>query len=89
MKEVFDYHLEKERVFYIMATFHGFIKENCIGREIKWININHWTNTEKEFVGTVEDSEEDCLYIRLENSELFCGLMKDLEDADARIEWLS
>jgi len=73
-----------------MITFHGFIKENCIDRKVKWNEFHSYTGYIKnEFIGVVEDTQEDCLYIRLDNGKLFCGLMRELEMADASIEWLS
>ena len=73
-----------------MTTFHSFIKENCLGCKVKWSEFRSYTGDIKnEYIGVVEDTQEDCLYIRLDNGKLFCGLMKELEMADASIEWLS
>ena len=71
-----------------MATLHGFIPENCVGRKVKWEEFNHWMDTSKTFMGIVKDAGEDCLYIELDDGSIHHGLMKDLELGDAMLEWL-
>lgn len=73
-----------------MTTFHGFIKENCVGRKIKWSKIHsYFGDVIDEKIGVVEEADEDYLGMRLEDGSILYGLMKDLEMADATIEWLS
>lgn len=69
-----------------MATFHGFIPENCIGRDVLVIVRDSYAGTEiRRITGQVIKADEDCLYL----DDGTCVVMKYIERGDLSLKWLS
>lgn len=68
-----------------MSTFFKFNSEQCIGKKFRWTCFDIYcdNNGSNVFEGVVTSVDEDALY---SGDRVF--LMKDLELADAILEWI-